>query len=262
MYKLILNSKVFYIPSNLVILTNVNPDIYKELCFNQQYVVKSNININTFKNFIDYLVYSKIPDINKENFIEYDLLCNEFDRMKDLIYIYDNYRKNNNQIIDLNQSLHQKIQDCLNNFETINKSYFEIIQSLFISNGIQSYSQFLEIKKNLYEAFLKRKVKLVDLLTRIKIKDENGLTFVLNKKELSAGLFLNNKIIKENIIVPDYVDYQSQKYFVNANQFNFLRILKFNYLMTMHFLCHHLKKSRFHHKLLILEFVHFHFVGN
>lgn len=44
MYKLILNSKVFYIPSNLVILTNVNTDIYKELCFNQEYVVKSNIN--------------------------------------------------------------------------------------------------------------------------------------------------------------------------------------------------------------------------
>lgn len=160
MHKLILNSKVFYIPPNLVILTNVNPDIYKELCFNQQYVVKSNINENTFKNFIDYLVYSKIPDINKENFIEYDLISNEFDRMKDLIYIYDNYRENNNQTIDLNQRLHQKIQDCLINFETISKSYFEIIQCLFRSNGIQSYSQFLEIKKNLYEACLKRKVKL------------------------------------------------------------------------------------------------------
>lgn len=84
-FKLVLKSKVFYIPSEFPNLNDVDQDIYSTLISNRQYNVLSNVSEKVFQYFINNWVYNTVPDIQKDNFYEYEQLAKEFDRMKDII---------------------------------------------------------------------------------------------------------------------------------------------------------------------------------
>lgn len=84
-YKLILNTKIFEIPSFFRRISKINENIYRILVKNLKYYIESNVNDDVFQSFINYWINKEIPDITPANFHEYYQLSQEFDLMNDLI---------------------------------------------------------------------------------------------------------------------------------------------------------------------------------
>lgn len=65
-FKLILKSKEYDIPFQFKGLTDVHPNIYKQLLLNSdhKYLVESKVKDDIFKSFIDFWVNGTIPGIN------------------------------------------------------------------------------------------------------------------------------------------------------------------------------------------------------
>lgn len=99
-YKLYLKSSVFYIPTSFRSLKDVDDEIYSILTTKQQYEVKSNVSEESFKKFLKHWVERKIPEMNENNIQDFQLLSEEFDRMKDLIEIFQKKRKKNQLLYD------------------------------------------------------------------------------------------------------------------------------------------------------------------
>lgn len=84
-FKLILNSNIFFIPSDFTRLSDISPNIYHFLMNEQQYVVQSIVSYEVMRSFIDYLDKNINPNINSSNKIEYLQLSKEFNVMNNLI---------------------------------------------------------------------------------------------------------------------------------------------------------------------------------
>lgn len=65
--------------------------------------------------------------------------------------------------------------------------YKETIEILFNQNQLKHYSQFLDVKQNIYNACNREDTKLVSLLMKKKI-ETNGFTFYLNENDQTAIL--------------------------------------------------------------------------
>lgn len=89
--KLILKSKIFYIPSEFPNLNDIDEDIYSALALDKQYNVLSNVSDDVLQSFINNWVYNKNLDIQKDNINQYEQLAKEFDRMKDVIQMHKFY---------------------------------------------------------------------------------------------------------------------------------------------------------------------------
>ncbi|KAK8841588.1 hypothetical protein M9Y10_027213 [Tritrichomonas musculus] len=178
------------IPSNFPSLTNINRSIYDTLTNKGEYVIKSNINEKTLASFVNSWVNKVLPEIHVDNFSEYYLLSQEFDRMKDLIQTFRNliikhdFISNNNK----NPGLKAKLKEKKEFLKQKRSNYEEIIQYLFRKDGIYSKSNFNDIKKELLKECEDENIKNIELLTRKEVIC-NGFSFVLDEKEKTAGLF-------------------------------------------------------------------------
>lgn len=54
-FRLILNTKIFSIPADSSFLVDIEPDIYTKLIKNHYYEIKSNVSIEVFEMFLNFL---------------------------------------------------------------------------------------------------------------------------------------------------------------------------------------------------------------
>lgn len=210
-FKLLLNSKVFLIPSDFRNLENVESSIYRILKTTGQYEIKSNVDETILQSFIDYWVKSITPDLQFSNLIKYKMLSEEFDLMKDLIQIFQKSNPQQLFLISANEKLkkEQKMQKKLLSKKTI--KYQQIIHHLFQNTGIKSYTDFLSVKHELFYSIINNIASRVDYLTKPKIVSENGLIYILNENDQTAGVFRNITAIGK-IRIPNKIIHQSKEY--------------------------------------------------
>lgn len=190
-FKLILNSKVFFIPSNFPRISDISPNIYHSFINECQYVVQSIVSDEVLQSFIDYLVKNVIPSINSNNKYEYLQLSKEFNVMNNLI----------NSIQDtVDYYLHNI--DIFNDHSVKDKSQIENMISLQLDEYIMNCGEqllFIPIQ-SLYRIFNNNKRYLTKqnlcyyLIKQHYEKTKNSNIFVLLKCLDSENLN------KENII--------------------------------------------------------------
>ena len=131
-FKLILNSKIYQIPSDVVTTSNVDEKIYHTLIVDEKYDVKSKVTDYVFQQFIDHWVDQKIPDINFDNIIQFDQLANEFDRMKDLVRIYQKHFLSTNIYLfkEQNDLLKKKLNYFSKKYDKKTTKYNQTIENI------------------------------------------------------------------------------------------------------------------------------------
>lgn len=97
-FSLIFQTKHIKIPSNFRFIDDVKDDILTALLKTRKYYVKSIVKEKTFNAFINQWVYGEHPEINFENISDFIKLSKEFDRMKDIIQIYQKYYINSQNL--------------------------------------------------------------------------------------------------------------------------------------------------------------------
>lgn len=85
--------KEFAIPSDVRYLNDINSDVYNSLLTTKRYIVKSNVQDETFKSFIRFWVKKEIPNLETVNISEYEQLSQEFGLMEDVISLYKKMSK-------------------------------------------------------------------------------------------------------------------------------------------------------------------------
>lgn len=94
--------------------------------------------------------------------------------------------------------------------EEKNNNYQQILQHLFITNEIDSNTQFNEIKNELYYSLFNENANYAYLLTRRK-EIQNGISFILFDEDNTAGVF--RKISKEPaFFLPRFIIVQGKNY--------------------------------------------------
>lgn len=212
--KIIFNYKIYHIPFQSC--SDINPYIYNSIQSKGRYEVKSDINEKTFQSFLNYLINKEIPLLDNNNISEFHQLSEEFDTMKDIIYIYIKYTNNStiSSLLIKNNELRDKKKQQDKILRQKVEKYGQIIHLLFKNSGINSQSSFYQLCQKLRKACLKENVKLVDLLTRKKVQ-QNGLLYVLNEKEGTAGVF-RNLTDKNEVIIPRSIEYESKEFIVTT----------------------------------------------
>lgn len=215
-FMLILNSKIFRIPTNFRFCNDINPNIYNILKMKHKYTVKSKINYEIFQSFINYLVNGEIPNISIENFSEYTKISEEFDFMKDLIQMFVNFMPKYSDSYDKikNRELKQMKKVKIKFFNKKTLKYHQIIEHLFKNDGVYTYSALCCIKKQIFNACINQKVKLIDFLTRKKVSYK-GLLFIIDEEELTASVY-HNRTSGENIFIPKEIECDSKKFLVTC----------------------------------------------
>lgn len=198
MLKIFLKAEVFLIPSQFPSLRNVNPKVLSVLNEKQEYDITSKVDKNIVQCFINYWINHEIPIINSDNISKYEEISKEFYLMKNIIKVYKNklQKCKNNKLIAISIEKSNKFKDLSNTVKKNENLHQEIIKILFNSTGIDKYSKFLKVKKDLLKACNNFNVEIVDLLTCKKVK-QDGLLYVINEKQKTAGLFRLIKSKKE-----------------------------------------------------------------
>ena len=100
---------------------------------NGEYEVKSNISDEILQLFIDHWVYNKIPFFSKYNISQYQQLSQEFDRLKDLLQIFNRTNQNTENIFFLHKNHDFKSTKAIKNDILTQKTekYNQIIHILF-----------------------------------------------------------------------------------------------------------------------------------
>ena len=93
-FELILQSKIFKIPSKFPSLIYVDRNIYTKLITEKRYEVKTRSSELIFQSFVTYWVNEEIPDLQFDNIDEYHELSQEFDIMKEIILIFQKSTSN------------------------------------------------------------------------------------------------------------------------------------------------------------------------
>ncbi|KAK8897947.1 hypothetical protein M9Y10_000189 [Tritrichomonas musculus] len=183
-FKIILDSKVFHIPSEFPTLRNIRQSIYNELIEKHRYKVKANVCEEVMQFFLDYWVYKKIPQFSLNNIIQFELVSIEFDHMKSFIQIY---KKNATRLGELkNTNARFKkvlpIRSKKNEQEMI--SYRKIIHILLTCGKTLDIKLKYEIIKAIHE-------NDTDLLYNLAAENIiiDGFSFIINEEEGTAVLF-------------------------------------------------------------------------
>lgn len=87
-FKLIFRSKTYSIPQNFPYLSDVNGQIYNTLLTTKRYNVKSNVREDVFLSFINNWTSQEVPIFSIDNINDFEILSQEFDRMKNLIQVF------------------------------------------------------------------------------------------------------------------------------------------------------------------------------
>lgn len=239
----LLKSKSFQVALNFKSISDVDAKVYLEMFSNKKYIVKSKVTKETFQSFIDHWLYNKIPNINEKNLNEFIQLSDEFDRMKNIIQIfiknklgifkYHNFTSLSKKKIKLMQTKYNSNNLSKLNFEMQNNSTLKasknqkinllsmktnkfhlIINYLFRKDGIESFFEYSEYKKELVDACINEDAQTVDILTKTKIKTDKSI-YILNKKEKTARLF-RDLALTEQVFIPRSIYYQNDEYLITS----------------------------------------------
>lgn len=213
---LIMDNKFFFIPARFDSLSNVAQDIYLILTSIGKYYVKSKVNEEIFKSFINHWINNETPNIQVSNLFQYFQLSQEFDRMKDLIQMFRVITRKRflSSKIQENETFKQKKESKRNYLHEITINYHQIIHHLFANTGIDSYSKFLENKEELLQSCNKRDVRFVNALTQKQIELKNFL-YSINEKEGTAGL-LKHQFPFQIINLPSTIIFDSKVYSITT----------------------------------------------
>lgn len=151
----LLRRKTFKVPLIFKHLTDISENISKILITSQnhQYEIQSNVSDDVFQSFIEYLVYSKHPDIQIDNIHEYIELSTEFNILQDII---ENKKKEFGEyLINLNAFFITNNQ---------NLPYYEEQIAIKLDEYLAKYgNELMKIKINsLYNIFNHKQRKLLD----------------------------------------------------------------------------------------------------
>lgn len=203
-FNFILRLEAFEIPSDSPYLKDITPNIYSILLEKRQYKVQSNVTVEVFQQFIDYLKRVELPDIQNNNISEFDQLSQEFGLMKDLIKLFKKLLPCFS-IPSIGKIEYQDYQD----FDEQQQNE-QIILNLFNPKGKNSETQY-----KLLNSYKKENFKFKGLLSQIETKEENGLLYVIFKNNMTAGIF-RNKSAQNDIIIPRSIFHHSQEFIVTS----------------------------------------------
>lgn len=211
---LIFKNKKYQIPRIFLSINDVNQEISNCLKIKGIYEVCSKVSEEVFKSFIDHWTHESIPQISLNNIYEYEQISQEFDRMHDLIELYQQKRKDIiiSPILRQNQELRRKYLEKVNHLNEKKAKYNQIIQILFKNQYFNAKEQFNEIKEDLKKECQQENVEFVELMTRKRIK-LLGFSFILNENEKTAILFHNDSNNKE-IIIPRSIRINGKEEFI------------------------------------------------
>lgn len=229
-FKIILNSNEFLIPSDFNSLSDVDENIYSSLIKNHQYTVKSPASKEVLQSFINNWVSNEIPDINSENISLYSQLSEEFDRMKDLVQMFQRIspKRNFSSLLNKNTELKKTLSGKKHELKYLNKMY-EHKNTLIFSNP--SKQLYTKLHKHIWSYSINENDDssyFVDLISKSGIELQNGLIFTFNYKEKTSGLLFDlNK--QSHIFVPRSITFDSCEYLItiiHSYCFNCLNGLK------------------------------------
>ncbi|KAK8896976.1 hypothetical protein M9Y10_014906 [Tritrichomonas musculus] len=213
-YNLMFKLKLFTIPSNIIALKDFDTNIYNILITEQLYEVKSNVHVELFESFIRHWINNETPDINLNNIDDFVLLSQEFDRMQNLIHLFQRKTPNalTSSLIQKNLNIKNKIlrkTEILK--EKVHKNH-QIIEILFKESKFDTISDFLKVKSDLKNDCIEENISYVKIFLRKKI-EQNGFSFYLNEEDKTASLF---HILgeKDSVCIPRSVNYNSQEYVI------------------------------------------------
>ena len=209
-FTLILQSKAFKIPSSFPHLRDVDENIYKQLISINQYEVKSLVSEDVFQSFINHWIKNEMPNIQIDNFEQYNQLSQEFDRMNNLLLLF----KKISCKYDL-LSLKEENQNLIHEFHFSNyrTNDHQIIDILFDNYLIDIRLSFMLFKReDIWDECVNRDILNVDLLTR-KIVTINEITYALKEKSKTAALF-QKESAKGDVIIPQSINYYSEEYII------------------------------------------------
>lgn len=230
---MISNLKYYKIPTKLPSLLDIKPDIYEKLLITKEYQVKSQVDDDIFQSFINYLIDKKTPNICIKNITQYDKLSEEFDFMRNIVQLFRKISSKTELYILMkkNADLQQQLFEKRNQLQNQNQISHQIFHFLFKNNGISSYSEFSEIKGELYKMIRGRQTHIVDLFTQKKVT-QNGFTFILNEEEKTAGVFRYTSK-SDTVIIPRSIVYESKEFVVT--KIHEQSLMKSNTIKTIHF---------------------------
>ena len=216
-FKLILNQHNFFIPSNCRSFQSIDQNIYESLIANHQYKVKSNVSMEIFQSFIDYLVNNKKPNIDISNASEFEKLSNEFDCMQSMINLFKNlYKKFSFSFMKTDQNqFNSKLKRKHEKIDKIVKSYHDVIQ--FIFNDNNSYPDIKSDYFNLVEEefFRESTIPIIHLYSAQKVTGENGLLYILDEEKQEAGIAGIN-VYNENIVAPKSIIFNNKEFLITS----------------------------------------------
>lgn len=172
--KIILKEKEFEIPLDFRYFNDIHPDIRQILLKDKQYIVKSNVQEETLKSFINFWINKVIPEFTSSNLSEYDQLSQEFDLMKEVLSIYKRFLQQIQEKEKENQQLNSLIES-----NTIN--YNEIINILF--KKLPSSP----LKNKLLAAIQEENIEKIKFYTQDILVDED-LVYIINEDSRTAGV--------------------------------------------------------------------------
>lgn len=211
-FELILQSKIFKIPSKFPSLIYVDRNIYTKLITEKRYEVKTRSNELIFQSFVNYWVNEEIPDLQFDNIDEYDELSQEFDIMKEIILIFQKSTSNVEIkiLMKKKEEFKQKILEKRNKLATAKKKFNEVIQILFRSDTISN----LRNDKIDFKKLIIGDPYLIDLNVRKKVTI-NGIIFALNEKEKTAGVFKCTSQ-EADVFIPHSINYGFTEFVVTT----------------------------------------------
>ncbi|KAK8884317.1 hypothetical protein M9Y10_043425 [Tritrichomonas musculus] len=207
-----LNETIFKIPFEFCQIFESR--VYKAIINTKLYKVKSNVSEEVFNSFVKYITNKELPNINSENFFEYEELSNEFDIMKNLINFYRNMIKNlaSLSLINRNQKLKAKLNCRKAKIFQKRNNYEQIIKILFNDSQLDTYFNLSSVKHQLFQSCKEENLEKLKILTKKEIS-QDGLSFILDEKNKTSILYHNIKAIG-NVIIPTFIKYKKKKFYV------------------------------------------------
>ena len=227
--KLIFKSKIFFIPRSFSNLPDVDLNIYDELTKTNRYVIKSNVNDKVFKSFLNHWIFGLIPNINIDNIQEYELLSQEFDRMKNLIQIFKRFNPKFeiSYLIKNNQKYKKVIRKKMNFIQIKKQKFLQVINYRFEndfsriskSNNIRKDFRYYLMKYDYFDKKFKLNFLLEDKLCQIHelFKKEaikaHLCYFSINKNDKTEDLYNGFDLHGEKVI-PTSIKCEDKDYFI------------------------------------------------
>ena len=234
---LFLNDKKISIPSTFACFDDVNPSIHESLIKTKKYEVKSEVREEVLLSFIEHWTTLKVPDIQPNTISEYTLLSNEFDRMKDLIQLYQKRNKNLSLQLYKNQSFKKTLDQKDFKYHNIKSNYQEILIKLLCQNGLDIVLNNNIRKQQHQSACLENNCNFVSILSRRQVED-NGIIYLLNEEEKTADIFKFKILSKNeeeeediNFYIPRSITYNSEEYVISRILKNSIKNSSFGYFI-------------------------------